>query len=98
MIRWNKWTKDYTYTYLWNKGTWVLIHKKKNKPVVSWFRSWYDNGRNRLNDISSQWLKVQFVTSFYTITVKKKAGTVVFTTDRKSKRIAESSDRQYEAR
>ena len=35
MIRWNKWTKDYTYTYLWNKGTWVLIHKKKNKR--NWF-------------------------------------------------------------
>ena len=87
MIHWNKWTKDYTYTYLWHKGTWVLIHKKKNKPVVAWVKSWYDNGRNRLNDISSQWLKVQFVTSFYTITVKKKAGTVVFTTDRQSKRI-----------
>ena len=33
MIRWNKWTKDYTYTYLWNKGTWVHIHKKKNKEI-----------------------------------------------------------------
>ena len=58
MIRWNKWTKDYTYTYLWDKGIWKLIHKKKNKPVVAWVKSWYDNGRNRLNDISSQWLKV----------------------------------------
>ena len=88
MIRWNKWTRDYTYTYEWNKGTWVLIHKKSNRPVVSWVKSWYNNGRNRLNDISSQWLKVQFVTSFYTITVKKKAGTILFSIDRQSKRIA----------
>ena len=41
MIRWNKWTRDYTYTYLWNKGTWVLIHKKSNKPIVSWFGKLY---------------------------------------------------------
>ena len=32
MIRWNKWTRDYTYTYLWDKGIWKLIHKKSNKP------------------------------------------------------------------
>ena len=98
MIRWNKWTRDYTYTYEWKKGVWVLIHKKSNRPVARSFETWYHKYRNRLNDISSQWLKVQFVTSFYTITDKKKAGTVVFTTDRQSKRIAESSDRQYEAR
>ena len=35
MIRWNKWTRDYTYTYLWDKGTWILIHKKSNKR--NWF-------------------------------------------------------------
>ena len=59
MIRWNKWTKDYTYTYLWHDGVWKLIHKKSNKPVESWFRSCYKSIRNRLiNDISSQRLKV----------------------------------------
>jgi hypothetical protein len=59
MIRWNRWTKDYTYTYEWDKGIWKLIHKKSNKPVESWFRSCYKSIRNRLiNDISSQRLKV----------------------------------------
>ena len=41
MIRWNKWTKDYTYTYLWHKGTWILIHKKSNRPIASWFGKMY---------------------------------------------------------
>ena len=41
MIRWNKWTRDYTYTYLWYEGTWRLIHRKKNKPIVSWFGKMY---------------------------------------------------------
>ena len=42
MIRWNKWTRDYTYTYEWKKGIWVLIHKKSNKPIVSWFETMYN--------------------------------------------------------
>ena len=42
MIRWNKWTKDYTYTYLWYKGTWKLIHRKRNKPIASWFEKMYN--------------------------------------------------------
>ena len=42
MIRWNKWTKDYTYTYLWHKGTWKLIHRKRNKPIASWFGKMYN--------------------------------------------------------
>ena len=41
MIRWNKWTRDYTYTYLWYKGTWKLIHRKRNKPIASWFEKMY---------------------------------------------------------
>jgi len=41
MIRWNKWTKDYTYTYLWHDGVWKLIHKKSNKPIASWFGKMY---------------------------------------------------------
>ena len=42
MIRWNKWTKDYTYTYeLVGDGVWKLIHKKSNRPVVHWVKSWY---------------------------------------------------------
>jgi hypothetical protein len=35
MIRWNKWTRDYTYTYEWHEGVWRLIHKKSNRPVAS---------------------------------------------------------------
>ena len=41
MIRWNKWTRDYTYTYEWHDGVWRLIHKKSNRPVVHWIKSWY---------------------------------------------------------
>ena len=41
MIRWNKWTRDYTYTYEWHDGAWRLIHKKSNRPVVHWVKSWY---------------------------------------------------------
>ena len=42
MIRWNKWTKDYTYTYeLVGDGVWKLIHKKSNRPIVHWVKSWY---------------------------------------------------------
>ena len=41
MICWNKWTRDYTYTYEWHDGVWRLIHKKSNRPVVHWFKSWY---------------------------------------------------------
>ena len=42
MIRWNKWTRDYTYTYeLVGNGVWTLIHKKSNRPVVHWVKSWY---------------------------------------------------------
>jgi hypothetical protein len=41
MIRWNKWTTDYTYTYEWHDGAWRLIHKKSNRPIVHWFKSWY---------------------------------------------------------
>ena len=42
MIRWNKWTKDYTYTYeFMGDGAWRLIHKKRNKPIVSWFGKMY---------------------------------------------------------
>ena len=41
MIRWNKWTRDYTYTYEWHDGVWRLIHKKSNRPIVHWFKSWY---------------------------------------------------------
>ena len=41
MIRWNKWTKDYTYTYLWHDGVWKLIHRKRNKPIASWFGKMY---------------------------------------------------------
>ncbi len=41
MIRWNKWTRDYTYTYEWDNGVWRLIHKKRNKPIVSWFGKMY---------------------------------------------------------
>ena len=87
MIRWNKWTRDYTYTYEWDSGTWRLIHKKSNKPVVSWIKSWYNLGRNRLNDISSQWLKVQFITEFYTITDKNRQGRGLYHKPTKSKRI-----------
>ena len=43
MIRWNKWTKDYTYTYeFMGDGAWRLIHKKTNRPIVHWFKSWYN--------------------------------------------------------
>ena len=43
MIRWNKWTRDYTYTYeLVGNGVWTLIHKKSNRPVVHWVKSWYN--------------------------------------------------------
>ena len=42
MIRWNKWTKDYTYTYLWHDGAWKLIHRKRNKPIASWFGKLYN--------------------------------------------------------
>ena len=43
MIRWNKWTRDYTYTYeLVGNGVWTLIHKKTNRPVVHWVKSWYN--------------------------------------------------------
>ena len=41
MIRWNKWTRDYTYTYLWHEGVWKLIHRKRNKPIASWFGKLY---------------------------------------------------------
>ena len=41
MIRWNKWTRDYTYTYEWNDGAWRLIHRKSNRPIVHWIKSWY---------------------------------------------------------
>ena len=41
MIRWNKWTRDYTYTYEWHEGVWRLIHKKSNRPVASWFGKMY---------------------------------------------------------
>jgi len=41
MIRWNKWTRDYTYTYEMTDGIWKLIHKKSNRPVVHWVKSWY---------------------------------------------------------
>ena len=41
MIRWNKWTTDYTYTYEWHDGVWRLIHKKSNRPIVHWVKSWY---------------------------------------------------------
>ena len=42
MIRWNKWTRDYTYTYEWHEGVWRLIHKKSNKPIASWFGKIYN--------------------------------------------------------
>ena len=42
MIRWNKWTRDYTYTYEWHDGMWKLIHKKSNRPIVHWVKSWYN--------------------------------------------------------
>ena len=42
MIRWNKWTRDYTYTYEWHDGVWQLIHKKSNRPIVHWVKSWYN--------------------------------------------------------
>ena len=42
MIRWNKWTRDYTYTYLWHDGAWKLIHRKRNKPIASWFGKLYN--------------------------------------------------------
>ena len=41
MIRWNKWTRDYTYTYEWHDGAWRLIHKKSNRPIVHWFGKMY---------------------------------------------------------
>jgi len=41
MIRWNKWTRDYTYTYEMTDGVWKLIHKKSNRPIVHWVKSWY---------------------------------------------------------
>jgi len=41
MIRWNKWTRDYTYTYEWHDGMWTLIHRKSNRPIVHWVKSWY---------------------------------------------------------
>jgi len=41
MIRWNKWTRDYTYTYEWHDGVWRLIHRKSNRPIVHWIKSWY---------------------------------------------------------
>ena len=41
MIRWNKWTRDYTYTYEWHDGAWRLIHKESNRPVASWFGKMY---------------------------------------------------------
>jgi hypothetical protein len=47
MIRWNKWTKDYIYTYEFDRGAWVLIHKKSNRPIVHWIKSWYSSIRNR---------------------------------------------------
>ena len=51
MIRWNKWTRDYTYTYLWDKGTWILIHKKSNKRNwFNWTNFW--NGLNISHGIS----------------------------------------------
>ena len=49
MIRWNKWTKDYTYTYKLVDGAWTLIHKKRNKPIASWFEKLYSMYRNRLS-------------------------------------------------
>ena len=50
MIRWNKWTRDYTYTYLWHDGAWKLIHRKRNKR--NWFN--WNNFWNSLNINSSQ--------------------------------------------
>ena len=54
MIRWNKWTEEYTYTYEWDNGVWRLIHKKRNKPIVSWFGKMYS--------MFSQITRVQFET------------------------------------
>ncbi len=41
MIRYNQWTKDYTYTYDITDGVSILIHKKSNRPIVHWLKSWY---------------------------------------------------------
>ena len=49
MIRWNKWTKDYTYTYeLVGDGVWKLIHKKSNRPIVHWVKSWYSTNHKNM--------------------------------------------------
>ena len=52
MIRWNKWTRDYTYTYLWHDGVWKLVHKKSNRPVVHWFKSWYTKTYSTTREVS----------------------------------------------
>ena len=54
MIRWNKWTEEYTYTYEWHDGAWRLIHKKSNRPIASWFGKMYS--------MFSQITRVQFET------------------------------------
>ena len=53
MIRWNKWTRDYTYTYEWDNGVWRLIHKKSNRPIASWFGKMYSMFSQILNPIRS---------------------------------------------
>ena len=53
MIRWNKWTRDYTYTYLWYEGTWRLIHRKKNKQIATWVGKMYSMFSQILNPIRS---------------------------------------------
>ena len=42
MIRYNQWTKDYTYTYDITDGVSIFIHKKSNRPIVHWLKSWYN--------------------------------------------------------
>ena len=39
MIRWNKWTEEYTYTYELVDGVWTLIYRKSNRPIIHWVKS-----------------------------------------------------------